>query len=103
MKPELGALPASAEVKLARRIAEEVKRWTREGCDLGRAVQAGDVLILVRRRGKIFEAVIRALKRAGVPSRARTGSRFRRISRSKTSSRRGVPRSCPKTTSRSRR
>lgn len=67
VKPELGALPASAEVKLARRIAEQVKRWTREGCDLGRSVQAGDVLILVRRRGKMFEAVIRALKRAGVP------------------------------------
>ncbi len=67
VRPELGALPASAEVKLARRIAEEVRRWTREGCDLGRAVQAGDVLILVRRRGKMFEAVIRALKRAGVP------------------------------------
>jgi ATP-dependent helicase/nuclease subunit A len=66
-RPELGALPASAEVKLARRIAGEVKRWTQEGCDLGRAVQAGDVLVLVRRRGKIFEAVIRALKRAGVP------------------------------------
>jgi ATP-dependent helicase/nuclease subunit A len=67
VRPELGALPASAEVKLARRIAEEVRRWTRDGCDLGRAVQAGDVLILVRRRGKMFEAVIRALKRAGVP------------------------------------
>ena len=38
-----------------------------EGCDLGRAVHPGDVLILVRRRGKMFEAVIRALKRAGVP------------------------------------
>ncbi|MBW0005073.1 MAG: double-strand break repair helicase AddA [Hyphomicrobiales bacterium] len=67
LAPLLGALPASAEVKLARRIAAEVKRWIREGCDLGRAVQAGDVLILVRRRGKMFEAVIRALKRAGVP------------------------------------
>ncbi|MBV9588505.1 MAG: UvrD-helicase domain-containing protein, partial [Hyphomicrobiales bacterium] len=66
-RPELGALPASAEVKLARRIADEVKRWMREGCDLGRSVHPGDVLILVRRRGKMFEAVIRALKRAGVP------------------------------------
>ncbi|MBV9518717.1 MAG: double-strand break repair helicase AddA [Hyphomicrobiales bacterium] len=66
-QPELGALPASAEVKLARRIAGEAKRWIKEGCDLGRAVHPGDVLILVRRRGKMFEAVIRALKRAGVP------------------------------------
>jgi ATP-dependent helicase/nuclease subunit A len=30
-------------------------------------VHPGDVLILVRRRGKMFEAVIKALKRAGVP------------------------------------
>jgi ATP-dependent helicase/nuclease subunit A len=65
--PELGALPASAEVKLARRIAAEITRLTVEGCDLGRSVHPGDVLILVRRRGKMFEAVIRALKRAGVP------------------------------------
>ncbi|SDR00393.1 DNA helicase/exodeoxyribonuclease V, subunit A [Rhizobiales bacterium GAS113] len=66
-RPELGPILASAEVKLARRIAGEIQRWTAQGCDLGRAVQAGDVLILVRRRGKMFEAVIRALKRAGVP------------------------------------
>ena len=32
-----------------------------------RAVRAGDVLILVRTRGPFFEAVIRALKRYGVP------------------------------------
>ncbi|MBV9568847.1 MAG: double-strand break repair helicase AddA, partial [Hyphomicrobiales bacterium] len=67
VQPKLGALPASAEVKLARRIADELKRWIRQGCDLGRAVHPGDVLILVRRRGRMFEAVIRALKRAGVP------------------------------------
>jgi ATP-dependent helicase/nuclease subunit A len=64
---ELGALPASAEVKLARRIAGEIRRWMAQGCDLGRSVHPGEVLILVRRRGKMFEAVIRALKRAGVP------------------------------------
>ncbi len=65
--PELGALPASAEVKLARRIAAEIKRLTLQGCDLGRRVHPGDVLILVRRRGKAFEAIIKALKRTGVP------------------------------------
>jgi len=66
-RPELGPQLASAEVKLARRIAGEIRRWTAQGCDLGRSVHPRDVLILVRRRGKMFEAVIRALKRAGVP------------------------------------
>ncbi|MFI5011743.1 MAG: double-strand break repair helicase AddA [Hyphomicrobiales bacterium] len=65
--PRPGAPLMSAEVKLARRIAGEIRRWMAEGCDLGRGVHPGDVLILVRRRGKMFEAVIRALKRAGVP------------------------------------
>jgi ATP-dependent helicase/nuclease subunit A len=65
--PMIGSPLLSAQVKLARRIAETIRCWTREGCDLGRRVNPGDVLILVRRRGPAFEAVIRALKRAGVP------------------------------------
>src|SRR5207244_8891266 len=31
------------------------------------AVRPGDILVLVRQRGALFEAVIRALKEAGVP------------------------------------
>jgi ATP-dependent helicase/nuclease subunit A len=51
----------SPRVRLARRIAEHVKRWTERG------LKAGDILVLVRQRGPLFEAIIRALKNANVP------------------------------------
>ncbi|MGB6536399.1 MAG: double-strand break repair helicase AddA, partial [Xanthobacteraceae bacterium] len=47
----------SPRVKLARRIARAVRRTV----DRGEA-RCGDVLILVRQRGELFEAIIRALK-----------------------------------------
>ena len=46
---------------LARRIAAQVKLWTARGR------RPGDVLVLVRQRGPLFEAIIRALKNAGIP------------------------------------
>ena len=51
----------SGVVKLAKRIAGTVAAWRRQGR------LAKDVLILVRRRGALFEAVIRALKNEGIP------------------------------------
>ena len=51
----------SPRVQLARRIAGYVKLWGDRG------QKAGDVLILVRQRGPLFEAIIRALKNARVP------------------------------------
>jgi ATP-dependent helicase/nuclease subunit A len=51
----------SPQVRLATKIAANVKRWTKQG------TRAGDVLILVRQRGAVFEAIIRALKDAHVP------------------------------------
>jgi len=51
----------SPRVRLARKIAAHVKRWRAQG------LKAGDVLVLVRQRGPLFEAIIRALKEAGVP------------------------------------
>lgn len=51
----------SPRVRLARKIAAHVKHWTAHG------LQAGDVLVLVRQRGPLFEAIIRALKEARVP------------------------------------
>lgn len=51
----------SPRVRLARKIADHVKCWTANG------LKAGDVLILVRQRGTLFEAIIRALKEKGVP------------------------------------
>jgi ATP-dependent helicase/nuclease subunit A len=59
-------------IKLARKIAASVKAWLgRErvtDLDTGayRPVRPGDVLVLVRQRGALFEAVIRALKEAGI-------------------------------------
>jgi ATP-dependent helicase/nuclease subunit A len=51
----------SPQVRLATKIAANIKRWTKQG------TRAGDVLILVRQRGAVFEAIIRALKDAHVP------------------------------------
>src|SRR5450631_3352410 len=51
----------SPRVVLARRIAAQVKLW------MARGQKAGDVLVLVRQRGPLFEAIIRALKNAEVP------------------------------------
>jgi ATP-dependent helicase/nuclease subunit A len=52
---------SSATVKLAKRIAGSVAAWRRQGR------LAKDVLILVRRRGALFESIIRALKNEHIP------------------------------------
>ncbi len=64
----------SANRRLARRIAREVEALIarRDGVfdkELGdwRPAHAGDVLILVRRRGALFEEILRALKHQGLP------------------------------------
>src|SRR5205085_2385467 len=51
----------SSQVALAGKIAGKVGRWIADGR------RAGDVLILVRQRGPLFEAIIRALKDAHLP------------------------------------
>ena len=59
----------SPRVKLARRIARRVRGLVerREPVGIeGRAARYGDVLILVRQRGPLFEAIIRALKNENV-------------------------------------
>ncbi|MEP9348950.1 double-strand break repair helicase AddA [Xanthobacter sp. KR7-225] len=68
----LDAVPTDDPVSaLAARIARFVRAAVAQGLTVpsrgGRALKAGDVLILVRRRGRIFEAVIRALKELGDP------------------------------------
>jgi ATP-dependent helicase/nuclease subunit A len=62
----------SPEVKLSRRIQAEVKRLVAGGTLTGpkgarRPLTYGDVLVLVRRRGNLFDAVIQALKHASIP------------------------------------
>lgn len=63
----LDAVPADDPVsRLAARIARFIQAGIAQGLAMpsreGRPMQAGDVLVLVRRRGRVFEAVIRALK-----------------------------------------
>jgi ATP-dependent helicase/nuclease subunit A len=50
----------SPPLRLAAKIARTVAQWTEQGA------RAGDVLVLVRQRGPLFEAIIRALKEAGI-------------------------------------
>ena len=55
--------------RLANRIARMIRGWIDDGERLparDRAIRPGDVLILVRRRGALVEALARALKAAGV-------------------------------------
>ena len=50
----------SPAIKLARRIGRTVKRWC------AHSTRPHEVLILVRQRGALFEAIIRALKRENI-------------------------------------
>ena len=59
----------SPRVKLAQRIARTVRLLVAERLPVGierRAARYGDVLVLVRQRGALFEAIIRALKNENV-------------------------------------
>ncbi len=66
---------SSAHMRLARQIARAVKVWINGGLSVGdradgdrpRAVTPGDIIVLVQRRGALFEAILRALKREDVP------------------------------------
>ncbi|WP_441244329.1 double-strand break repair helicase AddA [Tardiphaga sp. 768_D3_N2_1] len=62
----------SPEVKLARRVQTEIKGLIAARTETGpigkrRPLRYGDMLVLVRRRGKAFDAIIQALKHAGIP------------------------------------
>jgi ATP-dependent helicase/nuclease subunit A len=60
------------EVRLARRVRDEIGTLIGAPTMTGpignrKPMSYGDVLILVRRRGKAFDAIIQALKHAGIP------------------------------------
>ncbi|WP_180966949.1 double-strand break repair helicase AddA [Cohaesibacter celericrescens] len=60
----------SPEVVLAKVIAKTIFQWLEDGEHLegsGKPISAGDVLVLVRKRGPFVTAVNRALKEAGLP------------------------------------
>ncbi|MBI1180484.1 MAG: double-strand break repair helicase AddA [Alphaproteobacteria bacterium] len=59
-----------AATRLAERIAGQIAHWLGTGERLeskDRPIRPDDVMILVRRRNDFFTAMVRALKRAGVP------------------------------------
>ena len=62
--------PRDAAVKLAARIAEEIAGWLKSGqhhlAD-GKRIEPGDIVILVRSRGRFFSAMLRALKMRKIP------------------------------------
>jgi len=56
--------------RLADRIADQIADWLETGeilASKGRSIGAGDILILVQRRATFVEAMVRALKRRGIP------------------------------------
>jgi len=64
--------PSASAVRLGTAIASTVAAWLREGDgvwekDTLRPMHPGDVLVLVKKRGPVFRAVLRALKREGLP------------------------------------
>jgi len=61
---------ASPEMRLAHQISNAIADWLANGETLeasGRPIEAGDILILVRRRGPFAEEMVRALKERDVP------------------------------------
>ena len=61
---------AHPRVRLAERIAATIHRWLETGeplTALGRPIRPGDILVLVRRRDRFVEALLRGLKQRGVP------------------------------------
>ena len=79
-KPEVEAWDApfdttsetNPRAKLARMVAGSIRGWIERRETVGNgadrhAVRPGDILILVRQRGPLFEAIIRALKDAAIP------------------------------------
>ncbi|MEO1252309.1 MAG: double-strand break repair helicase AddA [Pseudomonadota bacterium] len=56
--------------RLATRVADEIARWDATNEKLAsrdRAIRPGDIMILVQSRGRLFDAVLRALARKQVP------------------------------------
>jgi ATP-dependent helicase/nuclease subunit A len=67
-----GLSQTSPEVRLAKRIQAEIRALIESGTMTGstgkrRPLRYGDMLVLVRRRGNAFDAVIQALKHANIP------------------------------------
>lgn len=62
----------SPRVQLAQRIARTIRTWRERGEQVGdgaqrHVIEPRDIIVLVRNRGPLFEAIIRALKFADIP------------------------------------
>lgn len=61
---------ASPQVRLANLMAAQIRHWL-DNSELlmsqGRPIKAGDIMVLVRRRSDFVDALVGALKQAGVP------------------------------------
>lgn len=68
---EEGDAPVRTLPQLAKHIAATIRGWLDEGMMLqgkhARPVEAGDIMILVRNRGRMVDALVRALKKQDVP------------------------------------
>jgi ATP-dependent helicase/nuclease subunit A len=68
--PDAPRVSDEPERRVALALAGTIKGWLARGETLestGRPIRAGDILVLVARRGIVQELVIRSLKKAGVP------------------------------------
>ena len=69
-RPPIDRIPGDdVEARLARLVAARIQRMVRGGETLesrGRPIQARDIMVLVRRRGRFGEELVRALKERGV-------------------------------------
>ena len=69
-KPLDERVATSPAARLAARIADQIRHWLDTGERLeseDRPIEAGDILILVRRRGALAPALIAALKQRNIP------------------------------------
>ena len=68
--PDRTAIADSAERRLAQTIALQIQAWLRDGTRLAnqdRAIEPGDIMILLPRRGVLQDFLVRELKRHQVP------------------------------------
>ncbi len=64
--------PLGTEIRMAQRLAASIRRWLGDADPLilpgsGRRAQPQDILVLVRKRGGLMNALVGALHEAGVP------------------------------------
>jgi len=68
--PDKTTVADSAELRLARTIALQIQTWLRDGTRLAnqdRAIEPGDIMILLPRRGVMQDRLVRELKKNNVP------------------------------------